>query len=127
MKDEEFQEAAELYVQMSKNPRVLAEAKFYAHIQLRGISLYYDKRGLTNVVSDIFSGDEELLNVMRIAISFGVSVELAELAKAPLQEIGITRIISNFAKKHGIMKSRAADAVRVLAVGLGMGNISIKT
>ena len=98
------------------------KVKFIKHVQPRGPSLYQDKCTLRNLISDIFSNSEKLRNTLKIAVDNDVSVKVADLLTMDTsrQKIGIKQIIYSLNEEYGIEKSRAAEAVYTLCLGLGM-------
>ena len=94
---------------------------FRQHVAKMGSSIYYDKRTLTALVSDIFFNEEKLLNTLKIAINDGIAEKIAELHKqyATPQESLLNQITYSFARRYGIEENRCAEAVIMLTAGLG--------
>ncbi|MCL1883788.1 MAG: hypothetical protein FWF81_08570 [Defluviitaleaceae bacterium] len=82
---------------------------FQNYLYKKDDSLYKDKRALSSLVADMFTGNDRLINALKIAIDGNVAVDLAELKKqnSSLHETGIKRIFNNFDERYGLEKSRA--------------------
>ena len=101
--------------------------EFRNHV-LKNCSIYSDKRNM-QLVADVFSGDERLINALRIAIEGNVSAQLAKLKplESTQHEACVKRIFYSFIEAYGLDKTRAIDAFHVLLVGLGMDSRTLNT
>ena len=101
--------------------------ELHDQVTVRGVSVYNDKRILTSLVSDIFATNEKLLNILKIVIDGNEATELAKLLSLDVseQKIGIKRICNRFAERFSIKPSRVAEALYVLASGLGMNESAL--
>lgn len=95
---------------------------FRNYVRERTHEIYNNKRVLRGLVSDVFAGNERLINSLKIAIDGKVSIELVKLKQleSTQQDTGIRRAFSVFVEWHGIEKSRAVEVFYVLLRGLDM-------
>jgi len=98
------------------------KGNFIRHVQSRGLPLYYDKRMLTSLISDLFSTNIKLCNSLKIVVEIGFSVQIANMASLDKsrQKLGIKQIICSIVDEYGIEESRAVEAVHTLAFCIGI-------
>ena len=81
---------------------------------------FSDKSFMLALVNDIFARNEQLMNVLNVAINDGVQKELVGLLdlEEHHQSLGLIRIVNSFTSKYGIEKIRVLWALLALASGI---------
>jgi hypothetical protein len=117
----------------SSKERGQQQGESYGHrlldmIQKRGKEIYRDKRMLSNFIGDILHDNVRLQKTMRLAVESDVASKLLSMAAfdEQTQKSEIIRITHLFANENGLEPMRAADAVRTLAIGLGVSDIVLE-
>jgi len=98
--------------------------RLFDMIQQRGKDVYQNKYMLSNFVGDIFYDNIRLQNTIRLAINNDVANKLLDLGSLDeqKQKTEIVKIIHILSKENGLESVRAVDAVKTLAIGLGINN-----
>ena len=99
-----------------------ANAEFIKQAKTRGAKLYEDKPTLLNLIADIFAENEIMRNTMRVVVEDGIPIKIVQLLNEDFstRKIKLAQIIDSFAKRYGMDKQRAHEAVVNLAAGLGI-------
>ena len=99
--------------------------RLYDMIQRRGVGILQDKRALSNFLGDVLYDNIRLQRTMRLAVERDVASKLLELPAMEdeqKQKSAIIRETHLFAAKNNIASARAVEAVRTLALGLGISS-----